>query len=773
MQNGNGVRYQACVKSNGKTAKSATRAILCSLFLCLLAIIALAVALAIVVTKKIDEKYNVVTPTVATENESGSQTGGSGSGTGSASGNGDVCVTKDCVLAAANMLASMDEAADPCDNFYEYACGGWIKSHVIPEDKAVLGTFYQLRDDVDVKLKAVLEEPIVAGEWESIQKAKNYYQSCVNTSLLEDKNLTVVMDTIEELGGWPVLSSSWSESSYNLEDILITSRKFTNSPPLFDSYAYTDAKNPNGRVLYIDQQGFGMPNRDYFLKGRNDKTLLAYETFATQFAVMFGANPTRAMIDMKDMVDFEIRLANISLPEAERRDEIKMYNLQSLGDIITNYTGIDWMKYFTQVLNMNNINIEVTRREPIVNRNPEYFRQLSSILNTTPKRTIANYLVWRYVKRLPNVLPERIQQLETQYRKALIGTAQIEPRWKTCVSAANTNFGLSVGNLFIHKYFGPEAKVDVENMIKELRYAMKELINGNDWMDDKTKELAKEKADYITPRIGYPDEVDLEAKVNKEYELIEIKADQLYKNTVAIMIAGSVKNLKELREPVDKGKWDTAPATVNAFYDPQKNQIMFPAGILQPPFYHKNYPDYLNYGGIGYVIGHEITHGFDDSGRQYDKDGKLNQWWTETAINKFKSKAECIENQYGNYTVKIANMKLNGKLTLGENIADNGGIRESFKAYRKLVKDKHKGKEEKALPGMQYTPNQLFFLNAAQVWCGIIRPQEAIRRIIVDPHSDTQSRVHGPLQNFDEFSKTFNCQPGTTMNPIKKCVVWG
>lgn len=764
--------FNSSVTSNGKNGKSATRAVLCSLFVCLLAIIALAVALAIVVTKKVDDA-NEPSPTVTTNTGTGSQAGGNGcQTTGGGSNTDDLCVTKDCITAAANMIESMDHSVNPCDDFFEYACGGYVKKHVIPEDKSVTGTFYGLRDEVDIKLKAVLEEPIGQGEWEAIQKVKKYYQSCINTELIENKNLSVVMATINEFGGWPVLSSGWTESSFNLEDILITTRKYTNSPPIFDSYSYTDSKNPDGRILYVDQQGFGMPNRDYYLKGRDDKTLLAYETYATEMAIMFGADPAVAKTDTQAMVDFEIELANISVPEDQRRDDIKMYNLQSVQELIDTYTGFDWMKYFTEILKIDNLNIPITATEPIVNRNREYFRHLFNIVNNTPKRTIANYMVWRFLMRLPNGLPERIQELYIKYRKALVGTAQIAPRWKTCAGAANSHFGLSVGNMFVHEYFGPDAKVDVENMIKKLRYAMKKLISENDWMDEATKNVAREKADYVTPRIGYPDEVDLEAKVNKEYELIEIKDDSFFTNTKNIMYASSVKNIKELRKPVDKSKWDTAPATVNAFYDPQKNQIMFPAAILQPPFYHKNYPDYLNYGGIGYVIGHEITHGFDDAGRKYDKDGKLNQWWTQTSINNFKSKAECIENQYGNYTVKAANMNLNGKLTLGENIADNGGIRESFQAYRKLVAEKHKGNEEKPLPGLGFTPNQLFFLNAAQVWCGIIRPKEAVRRVIIDPHSDARSRVVGPLQNFDEFSKTFNCQAGTYMNPIKKCIVW-
>ncbi|VDI27817.1 Hypothetical predicted protein [Mytilus galloprovincialis] len=630
-------------------------------------------------------------------------------------------------------MKSMDMTVDPCADFFEYACGGWTRSHVIPEDKAVLGTFYTLRDDVDIKLKAVLEQPIAAGEWEAITKAKQYYQSCINLTAIEDINLTEPMVTLNELGGWPVVSSSWSESSFNLEDVLLTTRKYTNSPPIFDSYAYTDSKNPDARILYVDQPGFGMPNREYYLKGRNDKTLLAYEQFATEMAVMFGANEATAKNDMKDMVDFEIKLANISLPSAERRDEDKLYNLRTIQNIASSSPAINWNKYFTNLLRINGLDITLGSGENIISRNPEYLSLLSGILTDTPKRTVANYIVWRYVARLPNALPERVRDIQTKYRKALVGTAQVAPRWKTCAGAANSNFGLAVGNLFIAKYFGAEAKVDVENMIKQLRVAMKELIQSNDWMDTTTKDVAKEKADYIKPRIGYPDEVDLESKVNKEYVRIHVTSDDFYKNTLSIWINGVTKNIKDLREPVDKNKWSTPPATVNAFYDPQTNQIS----------------------------------------RRYDKQGKLNQWWTDTAINNFKSKAECIQNQYGNYTVAAANMNLNGKLTLGENIADNGGIRESFKAYRKLVATKHKGKEEKPLPGMEFSPNQLFFLNAAQVWCGIIRPKEAVRRIRVDPHSDARSRVVGPLQNFDEFSKTFNCKAGTYMNPTKKCVIWG
>ncbi|XP_048750063.2 neprilysin-1-like [Ostrea edulis] len=737
---------------------SGSQRLYCVLVLALAAIIAVSVALAVVVIRK-DEDDNK--PSVQSGAEANTLTLSK-----------EVCNSPECVRAASKLLDSIDTSADPCDDFFQYACGQWRRKQVIPEDKAITGVFYQVDDSVDITLKYLLEKKIDADDIEAVQKAKKLYKSCVDLDGIEKENLTSARKMIQELGGWPVVDTDWNENTFNLTKLLTVIRKYTNSPPLMDMYVYDDSKNPTRNILYIDQPALGLPDRDYFLKGRDDRKLLAYEKYATEMAIIFGADSGEAADAMKEVVDFEIDIANATMPSAERRDDEKLYHKMQIEELQRRYPHFEWLHYFGATLGRSDLQITVNTSTPVINRNPAYIGEILNKLYTKNKRIIQNYVIWLALKMMSGSMPQRVRDVYGDYREALTGSAVQPPRWKVCVGGVNDRIGLAVGKPFLEETFNSNAKYRADEMIENLRSAMKDLLGRNEWMDTETKTKAKRKADQIQPRIGYPPEVKNDTFLNERYKDYNFNETNYFSNVLAYLILGTKENLQELPKPVDRNKWETPPATVNAYYNPARNQIMFPAGILQPPFYKSGYPQYLNYGGIGYVIGHEMTHGFDDSGRRYDGAGNLKQWWSNASVTNFKERADCMSKQYSSYTVEEANKKLNGKLTLGENIADNGGLKESWLAYEKWLQKSRNGKPEPFLPGLDYTPEQLFFLNAAHVWCGLVRPEEATRRILVDPHGNFKSRVIGPLQNNEEFSKAFNCVSGSNMNPKDKCIVW-
>ncbi|XP_023930213.1 neprilysin isoform X2 [Lingula anatina] len=679
----------------------------------------------------------------------------------------DVCLDPECVRTAANLLNGMDQTIDPCDDFFEYACGAWNRKNIIPEDKSSYNTFGKLRDELQVLLKALLEKPDMPNQPNSVTKTRNLYRSCMNESLIELRGAKPVFDFLETLGGWPVLTSNWSESSFDWIELVAKLRLYNNKL-LIDEWVSSDDKNSSVNIIQLDQVDLGMPSRDYFLKGRDEK-VEAYENFAVSLAILMGANETVAREEMREMVEFETKLANSTTPPEDRRDNEKLYNRFTIRELYTNITDkIDWLKFLNILF--QSVNITLTEDEELVVYAPEYFGKLVDVLHETSNRTIANYLVWRIMMNRVGNLPKRFQSLNQAYSKVLYGTDTDQARWRKCVSYATDNMGMAVGRLFVEEHFNSESKESALAMIANIRDAFNELLMENDWMDTETRKVAREKAAAMEEKIGFPAYILNNTALDDEYTTIDYQADKYFENVLANIRHIAHQNFKKLREPVDKTSWSTYPPVVNAFYSATKNQIMFPAGILQPPFYSKTFPKSLNYGGIGMVIGHEITHGFDDRGRQFDKDGNLVQWWDQTVVDNFKKKTLCIIQQYGNYTVKEVNMNLNGIQTQGENIADNGGLKQAFRAYRKWVAKQ--GKEESKLPGISLNHNQLFFLNFAQMWCGTDRHQRLFQKVLAGAHSINRFRVIGTLSNSEDFSNAYNCKPGSKMNPVNKCAVW-
>ncbi|XP_046572909.1 membrane metallo-endopeptidase-like 1 [Haliotis rubra] len=416
------------------------------------------------------------------------------------------------------------------------------------------------------------------------------------------------------------------------------------------------------------------------------------------------------------------------------------------------------------------VNINITAEEIVVNWSPPYFERLFPLLENTPKRVLANYAIWMLVKQGVKLLDSSFRDSINVFNKVLRGTSVEPPRWKVCTSYVNSVMMLAVGRLYVDAHFKESAKSNMLNIISYLRSSFNSLMEEAAWLDDPTRAVAREKAEVMSEKIGYPQALKDNSYLDDQYRHYVFNASLYFENVQLELQQASRRNLRKLRQEVDRSQWPVQPAIVNAFYNPSWNEILFPAGILQPPFYSENQPSSINFGGVGSVIGHEITHGFDNYGRQRDKDGNLRQWWDQDVINRFQNATKCFVNQTSSFVSPEAGLNVNGVLTMGEDIADSGGVKQSFKAYRKWVAER--GAEEAPLPGMSLNHNQLFFLSWAQVWCAKIRKQRAVRNIYIDYHSPNRLRAVSPLQNLPEFAEAFNCKPGSFMNPTTKCSVW-
>uniref|UniRef100_W5M9G3 Membrane metalloendopeptidase like 1 n=1 Tax=Lepisosteus oculatus TaxID=7918 RepID=W5M9G3_LEPOC len=696
----------------------------------------------------------------------------------------NVCTTPGCVTAAARLIQNMDPRVEPCQNFYQYACGGWLERHVIPETSSRYSVFDILRDELEIILKGVLE---TANEQdrEAFQKAKTLYISCMNESLIEKRDSQPLMKLIDVIGGWPVASEDWDsmiEDKWSLEDILATLNSHFHKKVLVDLFVWTDDRDSSRHIIYysqIDQPGLGMPSRDYYFNDGNYKRVReAYLEFMVSIARMAreDRNLTRdeeqVWEEMRGVMELETDIANATSPVEERHDVTLLYHKMALREVQEQFglNGFNWTRFVQGVL--SSVNIEVQPQEEVVVYGAPYLQKLKDVLAKHSTRTLQNYLTWQLVMERVSSLSRRFKDARAHYRKALYGTTVEEARWRDCVRYVQSNMENAVGALYVRETFAGESKRMVRELISKIQEAFVETLEELRWMDEQSKQKARDKAMAIKEQIGYPDHIleEKNLKLDQEYAHLNFSEENYFENILENLHAGAQKSLRKLRERVDPDLWIIGAAVVNAFYSPNRNQIVFPAGILQPPFFSQQQPQALNFGGIGMVIGHEITHGFDDNGRNFDKDGNMFDWWSNYSAMHFKEQSQCMVYQYGNFTWKLAGgQNVSGISTLGENIADNGGVRQAYKAYLKWVEREG---EEPRLPGLDLDHKQLFFLNFAQVWCGSYRPEYASQSIKTDSHSPLEYRVMGSLQNFGAFSEAFHCQKGSPMDPEVKCRVW-
>ncbi|XP_060648179.1 neprilysin-4 isoform X1 [Drosophila nasuta] len=636
---------------------------------------------------------------------------------------------------------------------------------------AVIATSNKEQDKNDKTLKEKEPLPVATSEFlkpkhDARLKAKNLYKSCVNSELLTRRGLEPLQTLIRQLGGWPVLDPEWRSTHFNWQQLAATLRRYNNDI-LIVQWVGADIKNSEENIIQFDQTGLGLPTREYFLQQNNAKYLHAYQRYMSEVMQKLGASKPDAMRTATELIAFETRLAAITAPAEQRLNVTKLYKRMTLQQLRAAVPQIGWTAYLSTLQGRN-----VNDTEQVVIYAVDYMKQLVALLAVTEPRTVANYMMWRFVRHRINNLDDRFDDIKQNFYHALFGREESPQRWKVCISQVNTNMGMAVGSMFVSRYFDDNSKRDTLRMTHELQQAFRDILKTTDWLDQSTKQLAEEKVNAMSLKIGYPDFILNAEELNEKYAGIDIHPDKYFENTLNVLLHTAKQEQSKLHERVNKTNWQTAPAIVNAYYSRNKNQIMFPAGILQPPFYHRHFPKSLNFGGIGVVIGHELTHGFDDKGRLFDSNGNIHKWWTDASIHGFDERARCIISQYGNYTVDEVGISLNGESTQGENIADNGGLRQAFHAYKRWAHDNPQEALEDTLPGLNMTGPQLFFLNFGQVWCGAMRPEAIRNKLNTAIHSPGRYRVIGTLSNSFDFAREFNCAAGTPMNPPKKCSVW-
>lgn len=689
-----------------------------------------------------------------------------------------ICLTQECIAESAVVLRQMNQTADPCNDFYEFACGTFLRNTVIPDDKTTVTAFSVIENDLKDQLRVIVQEPIEAGEIEPFQNVKRLYRACVNTALIDEQGPTPVRNVINNMGGWPVLETNWDPTDqWTWQRSVQLSRQFGYSVSNFMSVSVsTDNKNSSRRIIRIDQASLGL-SREYLVLNTTDPFVQAYQSYQADLAVLFGAEPTLAATEMREALDFEIELAQISQDREQRRNAELLYNPMSIRELQLNasftYAGHTWLSFFNNILPTES---QVNEDTVVIVGAVSFFQQLGALLDTTPKRILANYAAWRQVLSSVNYLPSNFRLRQLAYERITSGRAEALPRWLECVEITLSQYPIAFGALYVRKHFNAEAKVIAQEMVDNIQEEFKIMLTEITWMDERTMVGANEKADTIRSEIGFANELLQDSALVQYYATVPAVDENAYFESIrSLNIASALRNNRRLLEDVIRGEWSShvAPAIVNAYYSSLENRIAFPAGILQGAFFNPGRPQYMNYGGIGFVIGHEITHGFDDQGSQYDSLGNLRNWWEAETRAAYLERARCIIEQYGNYTEPQTGLPLSGVNTQGENIADNGGIKESYRAYQRWAANRNE--TEKSMPGlMDYTPQQMFWISAGQVWCSAYRDAAMTNRVRTGVHSPGQFRVIGPMTNMQEFADDFNCPVGSPMNPppADKCEVW-
>ncbi|WP_460924891.1 M13 family metallopeptidase [Pontibacter brevis] len=643
----------------------------------------------------------------------------------------------------------MDVSVKPGDDFYTYASGTWLKNNPVPAKETRWGSFNLLRDFnikavQDILNEAAANKSAAPGSVE--KRVGDFYAAAMDSVAIDKLGYTPIKKDLKRVGKVKDVNAVLNEVAY-----LRTSGA---GSPMFGFYVGQDRKDVNNMVPQLSQGGTTLPDRDYYLKddARSQKIQEAYKKYITTLFSLTGVPQAKAQQNAETIFNLEKKMAQAQMARVEMRDPYKTYNKFSVADFSKRTPNIDWKSMLAKM--------KVTGEDTILVNNPAFFTELNALLKSTPVTDWQTYLQWNVLKSAAPYLSSPFVDANFAYTQALSGQKVQTPRWQRMSSLTDGTIGDLLGQLYVKKHFKPEAKARMEELISNLIKAYEIRINNLDWMSATTKEKALAKLHAFTPKVGYPDNW-------KAYDGLEINRKTFFQNVRNAGVWSYNDMVSQLGKPVDRTKWGMTAPTVNAYYSPVMNEIVFPAGILQFPFFDPNADDAVNYGGIGAVIGHEISHGFDDSGSQYDKDGTLRNWWTAEDRARFEEKAKALQEQYDAYTV-LDTIHVNGKLTLGENIGDLGGLSAAYEAFKMT----EQGKSNEKIDG--FTPDQRFFLSWAQVWRGNILPEAAAQQIITDPHSPGQYRTIGAPVNMDAWYEAFNVQPGDKLYkaPEERIRLW-
>ncbi len=647
-------------------------------------------------------------------------------------------------LAAVGLdAAALNRDMSPCDDFFEFACGGWIANTEIPSDKAVYGRFHQISDRNEAALHSVLESAR-DGKLESpvAEKIGAYYGTCMDEEAVESAGYTAIK---------PMLKIAGSVRNAKSLDAAIRALHKGGISVLFDIEATPDFIDATKMIGALSQGGLGLPDRDYYLKDdeRSKEIRKAYVDHMTAMFGLIGWSKSKAAKGAADVLAVETALAEVTMSRVDRRDPENVYHKIDRTGVEKLVPTFDWSAYFSAV--------GVPDIKEITVDSEAFFARINTIRGEVNPSAWKSYLSWHIVHAAAALLPQAFVDENFKLAQVTSGAKVLPPRWKRCIASTDSALGELLAQPYLERMFTPAAKEGADAMVQGITSAFGKVVTGLDWMSDETKEKALGKLATVNPMFGYPDKwKSYDWEVTNNYAA----------NAMTSHSYDKARDLAKIGKTYDRSEWFMSPQTTNAYYNPQANQMVFPAGILQPPFYSETAHVPVNLGAMGMIVGHELTHGFDDSGAKFDGDGNMNDWWAEADLKKFEERGECVVQQYSAYK-PLEDLNLNGKLTLGENIADIGGVKLAFMAYREMLAN-----ADKQLIADGYTEDQQFFMAVGQAWCSKSRDEIARMRAVTDPHSPPNFRVLGALSNSPEFSEAFSCEKGSTMNPVNTCSVW-
>ena len=646
-------------------------------------------------------------------------------------------------------VTAIEKTVDPCVDFYQYACGNWMKNNPIPPDKSRWGRFDELAEHNLYVLRDILTQAEAPGQHSAIEKmVGDYYAACTDESTIEAKGTAPLTPALEPINGIKTKPELITQIAYMHQNA---------TPALFAFYSQPDMHDSNATIAYIDQGGITLPDRDYYIKDdpKSVETRQKYVEHVQKMFELAGDKPEVAAAEAKTVLTVETGLAKASMDRTARRDPKTRDHKMTITEIAAAAPSFDLTAYFASNGSPKFSSLNVG--------NPDFFKQVNSQIDAVPLADWKTYLRWKTINDYAPLLNNALVNENFLFNgKYMSGQQEIEPRWKRCVKAVDQSLGMALGQLYVDKTFGPDGKERTLKMVKAIESAMHQDIGQLTWMSDTTKKQAYEKLSTIVNNIGYPDQW-------RDYSSVVIKSDDYAGNATRAASFEVKRQYNKIDKPTDRKDWGMTPPTVNAYYRSAMNDINFPAGILQPPFYGKLMDDAVNYGAIGVVIGHELTHGFDDQGRKFDAQGNFRDWWTPQDGKEFEQRADCTANEYSGFVAvkdDKGEVKLNGKLTLGENTADNGGLKLAYMALTGIIGNTL----VKPIDG--YTPPQRYFLAYGQIWCQNVADQESRKRVLTDPHSPGQWRVNGAVQNSAAFQQAFGCKAGQPMVSANACRVW-
>lgn len=642
--------------------------------------------------------------------------------------------------------STIDPAINPCVDFYQYACGTWMARNPIPSDQTRWGRFDELSERNREVLRDILEKAAIDSPRRTPieQKIGDYYATCMDEKTIDARGFSPLQPELDRIAGIA------DRNGFSTE---LARLHRLGGGGLFGFTSSADQRNSSQMIAALYQGGLSLPDRDYYLKS-DPKSVQIREQYAAHLAKVFGllgSQPDEARRRAKVVLDLETALARASLDRVSLRDPGKRYHKYTRHELESLAPEINWDKYFESIgaPPFETLNVSV----------PSFVRAMDTVLHFHPLDEWKIYLTWHLVHSQSEVLPAALRQATFEFfDRDLRGAREMRPRWKQCVSATDGDLGEALGQKFVERTFGAEGKQRTLEMVGALEKSLAKDISELPWMTAATKEQALVKLRAMARKIGYPDKW-------RDYSALRVVRGEALSNSLAANEFSRARSLRKIGKDTDPAEWHMTPPTVNAYYSPLENNINFPAGILQPPFFDRNADDAVNFGGIGAVIGHEMTHGFDDQGRKYDARGNVKDWWTAADAREFEKRAQCLVEQYSGFTA-VGDVKLNGKLTLGENTADNGGVRVAYMALLAYLA----GRPNEKIEG--FTAEQRFFLSYAQIWCQNTSEAQARLRAVTDPHSPGAYRVNGVVSNMPEFRKAFACSEGQPMVRANACRVW-